>query len=109
MISQEEIQKGMYLRLSSGKIWKDDGNTLYFSDILKAGYDIVDVIEPKDIILGKDGKIYQCWKVDMGYVFTYSKDESGQTIILVDYQIDRILGMEKFMIESRIVNEDENI
>ena len=65
-------------------------------NILKASYNIIDLIKPKDIILGKDGKLYQCWKIYKDYVFTYSKNSQGQTITLVDYQIDKILTKEQF-------------
>nr|DAE35558.1 MAG TPA: hypothetical protein [Caudoviricetes sp.] len=65
-------------------------------DVVKAGYNIVDLIKSKDIILGRDGKIYQCWKIYKDYVFTYSKNKQGQTITLVDYQIDKVLTKEQF-------------
>lgn len=65
-------------------------------DVVKASYNIVDLIKSKDIILGKDGKIYQCWKIYKDYVFTYSKNKQGQTITLVDYQIDKVLTKEQF-------------
>ena len=63
--------------------------------IIKASYNIIDLIKSKDIILGKDGKIYQCWKIYKDYVFTYSKNKQGQTITLVDYQIDKVLAKEQ--------------
>ena len=62
----------------------------------KASYNIIDLIKSKDIILGRDGKIYQCWKVYKEYVFTYSKNKQGLTITLVDYQIDKVLTKEQF-------------
>lgn len=65
-------------------------------DIVKASYNIVNLIKSKDIILGRDGKIYQCWKIYKDYVFTYSKNKQGQTITLVDYQIDKVLTKEQF-------------
>ena len=65
-------------------------------DIIKANYSIIDLIKSKDIILGRDGKIYQCWKIYKDYVFTYSKNKQGQTITLVDYQIDKVLTKEQF-------------
>lgn len=65
-------------------------------DIVKASYNIIDLIKSKDIILGRDGKIYQCWKIYKDYVFTYSKNKQGQTITLVDYQIDKVLTKEQF-------------
>lgn len=65
------------------------------SHIVKTSYDIIDLIKPKDIILGRDGKIYQCWKMYKDYVFTYSKNKQGQTITLVDYQIDKVLTKEQ--------------
>lgn len=65
-------------------------------DVVKASYNIIDLIKSKDIILGRDGKIYQCWKIYKDYVFTYSKNKQGQTITLVDYQIDKVLTKEQF-------------
>ena len=62
----------------------------------KFSYNIIDLIKSKDIILGRDGKIYQCWKIYKDYVFTYSKNKQGQTITLVDYQIDKVLTKEQF-------------
>lgn len=62
----------------------------------KASDKLIDLIKPKDIILGKDGKIYQCWKIYKDYVFTYCKNKQGQTITLVDYQIDKIMCYEQF-------------
>jgi len=59
-------------------------------------FNIIDLIKSGDIILGKDGKVYQCWKIYKDYVFTYSKNKQGQTITLVDYQIDKILTNEQF-------------
>lgn len=64
--------------------------------VLKASYNIIDLIKSKDIILGRDGKIYQCWKIYKDYVFTYSKNKQGLTITLVDYQIDKVLTKEQF-------------
>lgn len=65
-------------------------------NVIKASYNITDLIKSKDIILGRDGKIYQCWKIYKDYVFTYSKNKQGQTITLVDYQIDKVLTKEQF-------------
>ena len=66
-------------------------------DIIKEpSFNIVDLIKAKDIILGTDGKLYQCWKVYKDYVFTYSKNKQGQTVTLVDYQIDKVLTKEQF-------------
>lgn len=65
-------------------------------NVIKASYNIIDLIKSKDIILGRDGKIYQCWKIYKDYVFTYSKNKQGQTITLVDYQIDKVLTKEQF-------------
>lgn len=72
----------------------DDGELE--TNIIKASYNIIDLIKSKDIVLGKDGKIYQCWEIYKDYVFTYSKNKYGQTITLVDYQIDRVLTREQF-------------
>ena len=64
-------------------------------NVIKASYNIIELIKSKDIILGRDGKIYQCWKIYKDYVFTYSKNKQGQTITLVDYQIDKVLTHEQ--------------
>lgn len=64
-------------------------------NVIKASYNIIDLIKSKDIILGRDGKMYQCWKIYKDYVFTYSKNKQGQTITLVDYQIDKVLTKEQ--------------
>lgn len=114
-----ELRENMYVRTKDGIIAKVDyidDNTIFFdkalyktySDsidflekdnlerIVKASYNIIDLIKSKDIILGRDGKIYQCWKIYKDYVFTYSKNKQGQTITLVDYQIDKVLTKEQF-------------
>ena len=67
----------------------------------------IDLIKSKDIILGRDGKIYQCWKTYKDYVFTYSKNKQGQTITLVDYQIDNILTKEQFEEMSYKIKENK--
>lgn len=113
-----ELKENMYVRTKDGIIAKVDyieDNTIFFdkdlyrtySDnidflekdnlerIVKASYNIVDLIKSKDIILGRDGKIYQCWKIYKDYVFTYSKNKQGETITLVDYQIDKVLTKEQ--------------
>lgn len=82
-----------------------NGTFANIEDIVKASYNIIDLIKSKDIILGRDGKIYQCWKIYKDYVFTYSKNKQGQTITLVDYQIDKILTKEQFEHESYKVGE----
>lgn len=76
-------------------------------DILKASFNIVDLIKAKDIILGNDGKIYQCWKIYKDYVFTYSKNKQGQTITFVDYQIDKVLTKEQFEQMSYRIGDEE--
>jgi len=106
-----ELKEGMYVRsrLGIGKIIKvdEDDVTIDFSNITivlpisntniyKTSYNIVDLIKKDDILLGNDGKMYQCWKIYKGYVFTYSKNKEGQTITLVDYQINRVLTKEQF-------------
>lgn len=113
-----ELKENMYVRTKDGIIAKVDyidDNTIFFdkdlyktySDsidflekdnlerIAKASYNIIDLIKSKDIILGRDGKIYQCWKIYKDYVFTYSKNKQGETITLVDYQIDKVLTKEQ--------------
>jgi len=77
-------------------------------DIIKkvpVSFNIVDLIKKDDILLGRDGKKYQCWKIYKGYVFTYSKNKEGQTITLVDYQIDRVLTKEQFEIMAYKVGD----
>lgn len=108
-----KLEVGMYVRTDNGiigKIYKKSGDmftykdsnrdyitySLLHSEITKASYNIIDLIKSKDIILGRDGKIYQCWKIYKDYVFTYSKNKQGQTITLVDYQIDKVLTKEQF-------------
>lgn len=120
-----EIKPNMYIRFFDGTIGKVadyyydencvNGHTIllegrdYWSCCEKgqfeASYNIIDLIKSKDIILAKDGKIYQCWKKYKDYVFTYSKNKQGETITLVDYQIDRILTKELFEEESYKVGE----
>lgn len=125
-----KLEVGMYVRTEKGiaKIKKifADGSEPYFEakyetdtyleiyydseyvskyDVLKASFDIIDLIKPKDIILGRDGKLYQCWKIYKDYVFTYSKNKYGDTITLVDYQIDRILTKEQFESMSYRIGE----
>lgn len=111
-----ELQENMYVRTKDGIIDKviidynghcaspnceckhiSCAKNYYDEDkIVKASYNIIDLIKSKDIILGRDGKIYQCWKIYKDYVFTYSKNKQGQTITLVDYQIDKVLTKEQF-------------
>lgn len=114
-----KVEVGMYVRTLFGikridkidnkkTIWKylykiNNDNEFFAisdNDIMKASFNIIDLIEPKDIILGTGGKLYQCWKVYKDYVFTYSENKQGQTITLVDYQIDKILTKEQFENES---------
>lgn len=115
-----KLEVGMYLRFE-GKInkiieiedddivfydnwydhWLDDVSRMNVDRFIKdykpiVSFNIIDLIKSKDIILGRDGKIYQCWKIYKDYVFTYSKNKQGQTITLVDYQIDKILTKEQF-------------
>ncbi len=76
--------------------------------IIKTSFNIIDLIKPKDIILGRDGRLYQCWKIYKDYVFTYSKNKQGQTITLVDYQIDKVLTKEQFeQMSYKIGAEDD--
>ena len=121
-----QLEPNMYVRINTdfrrvclgiGKIKKivqeavyvDMNNNLLISfekkQINKASYNIIDLIKHKDIILGKDGKLYQCWKVYKDYVFTYSKNKQGQTITLVDYQIDKVLCYEQFESMSYRIGE----
>lgn len=115
-----KLEVGMYVRTKWGDIrkiesvWNDtDFNVdkTYYNynieedtlgcvlneDIIKEpSFNIIDLIKAKDIILGTDGKLYQCWKIYKDYVFTYSKNKQGQTVTLVDYQIDKVLTKEQF-------------
>ena len=111
-----KLEVGMYVRLvndvenivvinkianvfESSILTENDGSIyqgVYTKEnVIKASYNITDLIKSKDIILGRDGKIYQCWKIYKDYVFTYSKNKQGETITLVDYQIDKVLTKEQ--------------
>ena len=80
-----------------GRFVNEDGNVYFMNEIIcNPSFNIIELIKPKDIILGRDGRLYQCWKIYKDYVFTYSKNKQGQTITLVDYQIDQILTKEQF-------------
>ena len=85
-------------RLNDSEFIKLDTNcTILENDIIgEPSFNPINIIKHKDIILGKDGKLYQCWKVYKDYVFTYSKNKQGLTITLVDYQIDRVMCYEQF-------------
>lgn len=109
-----KLEVGMYVRTLNGivkidkikdSIMIDTKGKTHFGDFIKANYSITDLIKSKDIILGRDGKIYQCWKIYKDYVFTYSKNKQGQTITLVDYQIDKVLTKEQFEQMSYKVGE----
>lgn len=106
-----KLEVGMYIRTKRGKIGKiitisEDDVAIEFNkmwqditlkkNIIKASFNVIDLIKPKDIILGLDGKIYRCWRIYNGYVFTYSKNKEGVTVTLVDYQIDKVLTREQF-------------
>lgn len=108
-IYEIDNNKTKYKYLYKLKKQDDDGcvdlGALCENNIIKASYNIIDLIESKDIILGRDGKIYQCWKIYKDYVFTYSKNKQGQTITLVDYQIDNILTKEQFEQKAYKVGE----
>ena len=112
-----KIEKGMYVRTKFGEITKilnideislEDGIGFYETkltpgyceldgnDITKASHDIIDLFKKNDIIIGKNGKLYTVLKVWQGYVFTNTKNKYGQTITLVDYQIDKFLTKEQF-------------
>jgi hypothetical protein len=103
--------KTKYKYLYKLKNQDDDGcidlGILSDNNIKKASFNITDLIKPKDIILGRDGKLYQCWKIYKDYVFTYSKNKYGDTITLVDYQIDRILTKEQFESMSYRIGDDK--
>ena len=104
--------KTKYKYLYKLKNQDDDGcidlSVLCEENIVKASYNIINLIKSKDIILGKDGKIYQCWKIYKDYVFTYSKNKQGETITLVDYQIDKVLTKEQFeQMAYKIIGDDK--
>ena len=103
--------KTKYKYLYKLKNQDDDGcidlGILSDNNIKKASFNITDLIKPKDIILGRDGKLYQCWKIYKDYVFTYSKNKYGDTITLVDYQIDRILTKEQFESMSYRIGDEK--
>lgn len=72
-------------------------NRLYdIEQISNASHNIMDLIKKNDIILGKDGKMYQVWKIYKDYIFTNTRNEEGIFVTLVDYQIDKILTKEQF-------------
>lgn len=89
-------KKYSYIEKKKFIYYRNDDIKIAINEVIKSSYNIIDLIKPKDIILGKDGKLYQCWKIYKDYVFTYSKNSQGQTITLVDYQIDKILTKEQF-------------
>lgn len=112
-----KLEVGMYVRTKHGirKIIEIDEDNNYYIDktyvndfrqeincisdsciIGEPSFNIVDLINSKDIILGRNGRLYQCLKIYKDYVFTYSKNKQGQTITLVDYQIDKVLTKEQF-------------
>ena len=113
-----KLEVGIYVRTKKGRIAKiiekfDNSGSLHSKNIVYklddnsllalnsqkvkyASHIIIDLIEKNDIILGKDGNIYQVWKIYKDYVFTYTKNKYGQTITLVDYQIDKILTKEQY-------------
>ncbi len=64
--------------------------------IEKASHNITKLIKKNDIILGKDEKMYQVWRIYKDYIFTNTRNEEGIFVTLVDYQIDKILTKEQF-------------
>lgn len=86
----------------------DNNNNIFENDVVKASFNIIDLIKPKDIILGRDGRLYQCWKIYKDYVFTYSKNKQELTITLVDYQIDKVLTKEQFEQMSYEIGEEDD-
>ena len=106
-----KLEVGMYVRTDLGEIGKVTSvsneefglNGQFYNcepflkgNETKASHNIIDLIKRNDIILGRDGKIYQVWKIYKNYVFTYTKNKQGLTVTLVDYQIDKILTKEQF-------------
>ena len=119
---EDKLEVGMYVRTLGGinkvievkdngvmaRFVNEDGNVYFINDMMcNPSHNIIDLIKPKDIILGNDGKLYQCWKVYKDYVFTYSKNKQGQTITLVDYQIDRVMCYEQFESISYKLGDDK--
>lgn len=121
-----KLEVGMYVRTKHGirKIIEIDEDNNYYIDktyvndfrqeincisdsciIGEPSFNIIDLINSKDIILGRNGRLYQCWRIYKDYVFTYSKNKQGQTITLVDYQIDKVLTKEQFEQMSYKVGE----
>ena len=94
-ISQQKF-KGLDNTIEATFHLENDRIIKFPNDSFTASHNIIDLIKRNDIILGRDGKIYQVWKIYKDYVFTYSKNKYGQTITLVDYQIDKILTRESF-------------
>lgn len=93
-----KLEEGMYVRTKKGKIYKFKSNNSMarVPYMINCSYNIIDLIKKKDLILGKDGKIYEVSKVWKDYIFTTTKTKEGLTKTLVDYQIDKILTKEQF-------------
>lgn len=68
----------------------------YKEEIIKSSPNIIDLLKKKDIVIDYKGNIYQVVKVWKDYVFTDKKNEYGQVITLVDYQIKSIVTKEQF-------------
>ena len=67
-----------------------------YQSIIKSSPNIIDLLKKKDIVIDYKGNIYQVVKVWKDYVFTDKKNEYGQVITLVDYQIKSIVTKEQF-------------
>lgn len=71
-------------------------NIICKDEIIKSSPNIIDLLKKKDIVIDYKGNIYQVVKVWKDYVFTDKKNEYGQVITLVDYQIKSIVTKEQF-------------
>ena len=123
-----ELKVGDYVRTRDGKIGKianillNEENQLYskfyvdIKDYEGSKFDIddlecepspsiIDLLKKKDILIDYKGNIYQVVKVWNNYVFTDKKNEYGQIITLVDYQIKSILTHEQFEAMKYVVGD----
>jgi len=96
---------GDYVRTDKGTIDKLTRENIMIYEValmglgekpIKSSPNIIDLLKKKDIVIDYKGNIYQVVKVWKDYVFTDKKNEYGQVITLVDYQIKSILTKEKF-------------
>ena len=86
-------------------IVKTDDYTVLRCMVIKSSPNITDLLKKKDLIVDYDDNIYQVQKVYKDYVFTDKKNEHGQVITLVDYQIKSIVTKEQFSSMEYKINE----